>query len=93
VVRLRGELDLGSEPKVAAELAQVVSSRPDELVLDLRELSFIDVRGTHALVEARRRCIEEGARLYLVPGPPNVHRVLSLCGVEREFETIDDPDQ
>jgi anti-anti-sigma factor len=91
VVRLRGEFDIATEDEVANALDRATASG-DPVVVDLRELEFIDVVATHALVEARRRCAERGSRFFLVKGPANVWRVLSLCGVDGEFDTLAAPE-
>lgn len=91
LVRLRGYLDLATEADVARQLERAISSGASSVVVDLRELDFIDVVGTHALDSARRRCLEAGRRFFLVRGPRRVQRVLSLCRTDGEFDLLDDP--
>jgi anti-anti-sigma factor len=90
VVQLRGELDVATEAQLASELDRVIARNPDVVVVDLRDLTFMDCRGMRSLVMARRRCEREGRKLLLVRGTPIVHRVLSLCGVETQFDTVED---
>jgi anti-anti-sigma factor len=90
VVQLRGDVDISTESEVVAKLDRAIDSGATTVVVDLRELDFIDVVGTHALEAARRRCVEEGTRFFLVHGPWRVRRVLSLCGVD-EFDSLADP--
>ena len=81
VVRLAGELDLASEASARAALASALDDAGDELIVDLRGLTFLDVRGAHLLLALPERCRERGRRLQLIPGPASALRVLDLCGL------------
>ena len=91
VLSLSGELDLSGEAEVAPALDHVVASGARTVVIDLRELTFIDSSGIRALIAAQRRCAAARCPLYVVPGPAPVRRVLALCGVEERFALLDDP--
>jgi anti-sigma B factor antagonist len=91
VVALSGELDLSVEPELSATLDRVVTAGESIVVLDLRELTFIDSTGIRALIEAHRRCATARCQLYLVSGPPEVRSVLTLCGIEERFTLLHDP--
>jgi anti-anti-sigma factor len=84
VLVLSGEFDCAVEMWVRAELELVAES--SRLVIDLRELTFMDSTGVHLLLEARRACAASGRRLRIVPAPPHVQRALALCGVDDAFE-------
>jgi anti-sigma B factor antagonist len=91
VVALSGELDLAVEPELTATLEDVVAAGESIVVLDLRGLTFIDSTGIRALIEAQRRCATAHCPLYLVSGPPEVRRVLTLCCIEERFALLHDP--
>ena len=59
------------------------------VVLDLRELTFIDCSGVHRIVGAAIRARRVGNRLILVRGPSQVDRVLALTGVSAFIEIRD----
>jgi anti-anti-sigma factor len=48
------------------------------VVLDLRELAFMDSCGVHAIVDASIRARDVGRRILLLAGPPAVDRVFTL---------------
>lgn len=87
---LSGELDLASSDKLEREIE---SAERDAkiLVLDLRELSFIDSSGLRLVLVAARRADEAGRRLVLVRGPREVDRVFEVTGTSGQLEFIDDP--
>ena len=89
-IALRGELDLNHAYTFDEELRRIEEGRPHCIVLDLRELSFMDSCGVGRLVAARRRARRAGRRLVLVRGGRAVQHLLSLSGVDETFEIVGD---
>jgi anti-anti-sigma factor len=58
-------------------------------VLDLRELSFVDRSGVHAVVSAGMRARRAGRRLVLLRGRPLVDRMFTLTGNADQLEIVD----
>jgi anti-anti-sigma factor len=89
---LRGELDMATEGAVLSAMREALASDAPRVVFDLSELSFVDVVGVHALLAGRRRCIEAGREAYLAQCPDQAQRVFALCGVDHEFDRLEQPD-
>ena len=89
-VSLRGELDFEHAYTFDEELRGVEGARPPCIVLDLRELSFVDSCGMGRLIAARRRARRAGRRLLLVRGARAIDRLLALTALEEEFEIVGD---
>jgi anti-sigma B factor antagonist len=86
VVVPTGELDLASAPALEATLARSFDAAGSgRVVLDLRELEFIDSSGLRALLTARRRAEDVGAAFSLVGGHPGLERTLEIAGVRTVF--------
>jgi len=88
LVTVRGELDLATAPELERTLtAQAHHHGP--LLLDLRDVSFIDATGVGVLLRAaaaaRRR-----TDLQLIPGDA-VIRLLELCRLRAHFSYTDPP--
>lgn len=79
-VAVTGELDLATVPR----LAQAMREADDmaTVVLDLRDLRFLDTSGLRAVIDEDQRATAAGRRLQIVRGPAAVQRVFSLAGVE-----------
>lgn len=88
---LVGELDIATAPRLESELRRVEGDRPSVLVIDLRQLSFIDSTGLRLLIGADVRAREDGRRMAFVPGPGSVHRVFQLALLDKRFEFVEDP--
>jgi anti-sigma B factor antagonist len=61
------------------------------VVIDLRQLTFLDSTGIAALVEADSYARRDGWNLAIVKGPPQVQRVLELCGLTEVLPLADQP--
>jgi len=86
VVVPTGELDLATAPALETALARAFGSgESDSVVLDLRELEFIDSSGLRTLLTARRQAEEAGATFSLVAGHRGLERTLEIAGVHKVF--------
>jgi anti-sigma B factor antagonist len=87
---LRGELDLEHAYTFDEELRRAEAARPPCVVLDLRELTFVDSSGLARLLAARHRARLKGHRLLLVRGSVAVQRLLAISAVGDHFEMVPD---
>jgi anti-sigma B factor antagonist len=87
-VHIAGDLDIATTPQLERTLRETqVGARL--VVLDLRELAFMDSSGVHAIVNASIRARQIGGRLVLLRGRPNVDRVFALTGSSDDLEIGD----
>ena len=93
IIAVRGELDLASSPALQEELDRVALSDSQLLIIDLRELDFMDSTGLSVLVRAHQRAEEQGRQLAMVKGPQQVQRLLSLTGVADRLTLVDSPEE
>jgi anti-sigma B factor antagonist len=87
-VHVAGGLDMASTPRLARTLRESQSAAR-LVVLDLRELAFMDSAGVHAILDASRRARRVGGRLLLLRGAANVDRLFALTGSVDEVEVGD----
>jgi anti-anti-sigma factor len=78
-VHLAGELDVDTTPQLERTLRDP-HSQAQLVVLDMRDLAFMDSSGVHAIVNAGARVRRLGHRLVILRGPPDVDRVFALTG-------------
>lgn len=77
---LRGELDLAGAPTLERSLLELERQAPSRIVIDLRDLRFIDSTGLRLLLAANTRAQERGGELVLRPGDATVQRVFDVTG-------------
>jgi len=63
--------------------------RDDRVVLDLRQLTFMDPSSVQVIVDASVRAQRVKRRLILVRGPSQVDRVFTLTGAAKLLEIGD----
>lgn len=90
-VALSGEFDLSSAYRVDAKLRGIERTRPDTLIVDLRDLVFMDSAGLSRLLAAHRRARRGGWRFGLIRGPEVVERMLRMAATQERFLTLLDP--
>lgn len=87
-VQVAGELDLATSPQFRQRLGE--AQRAVRLVvLDLRELCFIDSSSVHVILDAAQDAQRYGGRLLIVRGPAPVDRVLTLTKVSKQVLIFD----
>jgi anti-sigma B factor antagonist len=74
----RGELDMASTDKVADSIDALVGNGVAEIVLDLRELTFMDSAGVRLVVQQTR---SPDRRVSIIDGNEPVARLFDLTGL------------
>lgn len=81
-VALRGELDTATAPLLEESLAPLESNGFTSIMLDLRDLKFLDSSGLRVLLAASERAETNGHRLLLVGATPGARRLFELTGTQ-----------
>lgn len=89
-VRLAGELDTYTVPDVRAAFTRLVVTPGTQVVVDLRDVSFIDSSGLGALIGLHHRLAAAGARLQLLSGGV-ASRLLELTHLDQVIDVLEQP--
>jgi anti-anti-sigma factor len=87
-VHVAGELDIATTPELVRTLRES-QLRAQLVVLDMRDVTFMDCTAVNAIVNASIRARRVGRQLILMRGPSNVDRLFTLTGTADEVETGD----
>jgi len=90
---VRGELDLASSPMLEQALERVIATSPSMVIIDLRELEFMDSTGLSVLIRAHQRALQGSHRLGIVNGSRQIRRLLSLTGVADRLTIVERPEE
>jgi len=90
VVAVHGDVDLATADVLRAEV-RAASERSDTVVLDLREVSFMDTQGLAVVIEAQQAATEGGTRFVITRAPDRVHRLFDMIGLTPRLTIVDDP--
>ena len=79
-----------------AETLREVLCRTDvqgqrRLVIDLRQLTFMDSSGVREIVLAHRRCVEAGGTVKILPVSGAVKRIVDITGLGDVIPIVDAP--
>ncbi|HWC37897.1 MAG TPA: MEDS domain-containing protein [Acidimicrobiales bacterium] len=85
---LSGEMDFSNVALVTSVLAKATAPAGD-VVVDMRDMSFIDVRGVEELVELARQVAPVG-RVKVISPPVAMRRILEIAGWEAELDLVED---
>ncbi len=77
-----GEIDISTSPQLEKALRRALETRPQQVVLDLSAVRFIDSSGVAVLVRAAAR-----VEVVLRDPSPQVHRIIELTGLTSVFRT------
>jgi anti-anti-sigma factor len=82
-IAVSGEIDLANVDTFEAELLGAISNQLADVVVDLREVSYLDSAGLRVLFQlgAQLETLQIGLRL-VVPQDSAVRRVVDLSGLE-----------
>ena len=86
-----GELDVSNAGALQAELDELHAAGFRHIVLDLRELTFMDSSAVRLILEEDRLARSSGRRFSLIDGSAAVRRVLSVCGLSEQLELAEPP--
>ena len=85
VVRVIGELDVASAPRLRDELVDLVQHGVRAVTVDLAQLDFIDSTGLTVLAGGLKRLREQGGDLILRSLNPNAMKVFEITGLTKVF--------
>jgi anti-anti-sigma factor len=86
VLCIRGEIDLHNSPELRGEIFGLLNrQRPRRLVLDLALVPYIDSSTLAVFVEALKRILKEGGKVFLVGLQPRVKGLLEIARLSSIF--------
>jgi anti-anti-sigma factor len=86
-----GELDIATAGQLEQAVSRATSDAVPELVLDLRELTFMDSTGLRTLAQANVKAVQAGTALSIWRGPRQIERVLEISGLGPLLPLTDAP--
>jgi anti-anti-sigma factor len=85
----RGEIDLASVGMLESKLRELRDAGVDRLVLDLREVTFMDSTGLRLILAWDTDAREEGVDFALIRGAPMVQRLFDVTGLGARLRFVE----
>ncbi|MGI8648576.1 MAG: anti-sigma B factor antagonist [Acidimicrobiales bacterium] len=85
VVSVAGEIDVYTAPQLRVKLVDLVDAGNCHLVVDMRDVDFLDSTGLGVLVGTLKRVKAANGRLALVCTQERIVKIFRITGLERVF--------
>lgn len=86
VLELAGSLDISTAHQIRQAMVDVISGESAQVVVNLRDLYFVDSSGLAALVLGLKRAREHQGNLCLCSLQPPVRMILEMTRFDKVFE-------
>lgn len=81
VLSISGEVDLANASSLRAQLKAAIETRKHLIVVDLKDLRYIDSCGIHALLDTHHAVARNGCSIALAAVPSMVQRIFKIVGL------------
>jgi anti-sigma B factor antagonist len=92
VLPLKGEIDLHVSPSVTASLDGIIDKKPERLVVDLSDVTYIDSAGLAALIQAMQKVEGYGGKFRLAGLQETVRSIFEISRLDQVFQIFPDAD-
>ena len=89
VVRVQGEVDAATAPRMGDAVNRLLA-RDRHVVLDLRDVDFMDLHGLAVVIRATRSARTDGGSFAVARPAPCVKRLIALVHAEGEVRVLPD---
>ena len=90
VLPLKGEIDLHVSPVITASLNAMIEKKPDRVVIDLSDVTYIDSAGLAALIQAMQKVEAYGGKFFLAGLQETVRSIFEISRLDQVFQIFPD---
>lgn len=90
IVTLEGDLDFHTSPELRRELAQLLDRKASGILVNLKQVSYIDSSGLATFVELFQKMKRYGGKLVLFHLNPGVRSVFEIAKLDSIFQLAGD---
>lgn len=84
IVLIEGDIDHHNARRIRSRIdTKLFVQRPDEMILDLSRVSFMDSSGLGLILGRYTKAVELGITFKVANPTPQIRRILDLAGTER----------
>jgi anti-sigma B factor antagonist len=92
VLPLKGEIDLHVSPVITASLSAMIEKKPERVVIDFSEVTYIDSAGLAALIQAMQKVEAYGGKFLLAGLQETVRSIFEISRLDQVFQIFPDVD-
>ena len=91
VIKLQGDIDLDSLPRLRGALRHAIEGHPDRLIVDLTDVGTVEVTGLAVLAGARYRAGDTGTSLLLQAPNAGTVDLIASTGLDGALPVVPEP--
>jgi anti-anti-sigma factor len=91
VVRAQGEVDLATVDDLRSAARDAVRAKPEAVIFDLRQVTYIDSSGLGILVATRKQLGNAPDSVVVITSQPAVLQSLQITGLDRILRIMPEP--
>ena len=84
-----GDVDMATTAAIRRTLDECVAAGFRRVLLDLRDVTFLDSTGAHLVLDATAAAHTARWELVLIEGPPKIQRTFELLGLRDRLPFVD----
>ena len=92
VLSLQGEIDLYVSPAISRSIDAMVEKKPERIVIDLAQVTYIDSAGLAALILAMQEVEANGGNFFLAGLRETMRSILETSRLDQIFQIFPDVD-
>lgn len=92
VFRMNGDIDINTSPEVKKSFDQAMSSKSVKVVINLKDVSYVDSSGLATLVEILKNLRSYGGKLKLSNLSVKVRGLFEITKLDKLFDIVADED-
>lgn len=92
VLSLSGEIDMHSSPMLREKLLGVIRNKPQRLIVNFKDVSYIDSSGIATFVEGLKYVKAYKGRLQFSELPQSIKDIFSFSKLDKVFEIYENLD-
>lgn len=89
VLKLIGEIDVYTAPNLKEILLDLLSHSDARVVVDMKNVSYMDSTGLGVFISALKKCQEKGSSFKIINLQERVYRLFDITGL-KEVMTIEE---
>ena len=85
VASLKGDIDIYAAPEMKEKLALLIEKYKSNIVIDCKELNYIDSTGLGALVALLKKAKDYDKGIRIINIKPYIRKLFTITGLEKMF--------
>jgi anti-sigma B factor antagonist len=86
VFRMTGDIDINTSPEVKKSFDRVIADKKDKIIINLKDVSYVDSSGLATLVEILKNLRTYGGKLKLTNLSAKVRGLFEITRLDKLFD-------